>query len=138
MSKASIIQQTDTATPSIGSYLYEPNASIMKLGCFGDVAEQFSVIPIAQNSHLYVSDTSIAEFPGRQFLINKVIPFRDREIKALRKRFDKMNVSTRNFRLSAEALRQRLHVKDGGDFYLFATTLASGELVLLLTTKINS
>ncbi len=116
-------------------YLYEPNASIMKLGCYGAVEQVFGAQQLAPNSHLMVSDRLIDDFPGRQFKIIEVIPFKDKEIRSLSKRYPQLNVATRNFRISAEALKKRLRVKDGGDTYLFATTLSGNEQVLILSKK---
>lgn len=120
-----------------GLYLYEPNASIMKLGCYYALEQAFDVPQLAPNSHLMVSDSLVAEFPGRKFRIIEVIPFKDKEIKSLPKRYPQLNVATRNFRLSAEALKKRLRMQDGGNTYLFATTLASGEQVLILCEKVT-
>ncbi|MBP5687979.1 MAG: SAM-dependent methyltransferase, partial [Muribaculaceae bacterium] len=119
------------------SFLYEPNASIMKLGCYDAVERDFGVSQIAPSSHLMVSDRLVVEFPGRQFKVIEVIPFKGKEIKLLSKRYSQLNVATRNFRLSAEALKKRLGVQDCGDTYLFGTTLANGEQVLVLCEKIN-
>lgn len=120
----------------VGEYLYEPNSSIMKLGCYNAVEQAFGTPMIALNSHLMVSDTLITDFPGRKFKIIEIIPFKGKEIKSLAKRHPQLNVATRNFRLSAEALKQRLRVQDGGDIYLFATTTASSEQVLIICEKI--
>lgn len=123
------------AEPEPGNYLYEPNSSVMKLACFSALAQHYLANPIAQNSHLFVSDVMLDDFPGRRFVIQEVIPFKDRMIKDLAKRYEQMNVATRNFRLKAEELKRRLKVRDGGDIYLFATTLADGAQVLLLCHK---
>ena len=116
-------------------YLYEPNASIMKLGCYNAVEQAFGAPQLAPNSHLMVSDKPIDDFPGRKFRILEVIPFKGKEIKSLSKRYPQLNIATRNFRLNAEALKKRLSTQDGGDIYLFATTLASGEQVLILCER---
>ena len=116
-------------------YLYEPNASIMKLGCYGALEQVFGVSQLAPSSHLMVSDSPVADFPGRQFRILEVVPFKGKEIKSLSKRYPQLNVATRNFRLSAYELKKRLGTKDGGDTYLFGTTLANGEQVLVLCEK---
>jgi hypothetical protein len=126
-----------TAEPEVGGYLYEPNASIMKLGCHSAVEQNFGTPMIALSSHLMVSDYLITDFPGRQFRIVEIIPFKGKEIKSLTKRYQQLNVATRNFRLSAEALKQRLRVQDGGNIYLFATTLAAGEQVIIICEKIS-
>ena len=116
-------------------FLYEPNASIMKLGCYSAVEQAFGTPQIAPNSHLMVSDALIADFPGRQFLIKEIIPFKDKEIKNLGKRIKQANIATRNFKLGAEALKKRLRMHDGGSTYIFATTLPIGEQVLIICEK---
>lgn len=117
-------------------YLYEPNASIMKLGCYKAVELAFGLSQLAPSSHLMVSDSRVEYFPGRQFRIIEVIPFKGKGIKLLSKRYPQLNVATRNFRLSADELKKRLGTKDGGETYLFGTTLANGEQVLILCEKV--
>lgn len=128
-------QDTSSYNIEDSFYLYEPNASIMKLGCYNAVAQAFGVSQLAPSSHLMVSDSPVADFPGRQFRILEVVPFKGKEIKSLSKRYPQLNVATRNFRLSADELKKRLATKDGGDTYLFGTTLANGGQVLVLCEK---
>ena len=108
------------------NYLYEPNASIMKLGCYKDVERAFGVPQLSSNSHLMLSDSILDDFPGRRFRIKEVVPFKSKE---------QMNIAVRNFRLNADALKKRLGVKDGGSVYLFASTTESGEQVMLVCEK---
>lgn len=122
-------------SPSVGQYLYEPNASVMKISAFAALTRQFPILQIAKNSHLYYSDDFVEDFPGRKFVIDSIIPFSGKEAKAVGKQHKQLNIATRNFRLSPDELKKRLKVRDGGDCYLFATTLANGEQVLLLTRK---
>ena len=122
-------------SPSAGQYLYEPNASVMKIGAFAALTRQFPIQQIAKNSHLYYSDDFVQDFPGRKFVIDSIIPFSGKEAKTVGKQHKQLNIATRNFRLSADELKKRLKVRDGGDCYLFATTLANGEQVLLFTRK---
>lgn len=126
----------DYTTPVEGAFLYEPNASIMKLGCYRAVEHSFNAPQLAPNSHLMVSNEIQHNFPGRKFRIIEVIPFKDKQLKSLSKRLRQANIATRNFRLSADVLKSRLRLGDGGTTYLFATTLVSGEQVLLLCEKI--
>ena len=123
------------AAPEVGQCLYEPNASVMKIGAYAALSAQYPVKKIAQNSHLYVSETPAQDFPGRQFVVDAIIPFKDKEIKAIGKQYKQLNVATRNFRLTADALKKRLKVRDGGAVYLFATTLADESQVLIFTHK---
>ena len=107
----------------------------MKIGAFAALTRQFPILQIAKNSHLYYSDDLVQDFPGRKFVIDSISPFSGKEAKAVGKQHKQLNIATRNFRLSPDELKKRLKVRDGGDCYLFATTLANGEQVLLLTRK---
>ncbi len=118
------------------SYLYEPNASLMKAGCFGVVSEQYPVKMLAKNSHLFVSDAPVSDFPGRSFRIKAVSSFNKKELKQHLRGISKANVATRNFPLSVAELRKRLKLKDGGDIYVFATTLSDEGHVLLICEKL--
>lgn len=132
---AALAVEGSYGSPSAGQYLYEPNASVMKIGAFAALTRQFPIQQIAKNSHLYYSDDFVEDFPGRKFVIDSIIPFSGKEAKAVGKQHKQLNIATRNFRLSPDELKKRLKVRDGGDLYLFATTLANGEQVLLLTRK---
>ena len=119
-------------TVSSGMYLYEPHAAMMKAGCFGLLSQRFAVTPLAQNSHLFVSDSLVEDFPGRSFVIDAVSSLNKRELRAALSDISRANVSVRNFPLSVAELRRRLKLADGGPVYIFATTLASGLHVLLI------
>lgn len=117
-------------------FLYEPNASIMKVGCFGACAAQYEVKAIARNSHLFVSDTLIQPFPGRVFRIAAVSSMNKRELKTVLQDIKKANVAVRNFPLKAEELRKRLKLADGGDNYLFGTTTEEDRHLVLVTKMV--
>ena len=104
-------------------YLYEPNASIMKAGAFDLVANRFGITQVGKNSHLFVSDTPLSSFPGRCFVIDNIVSMNKREVKQALKDVSRANISVRNFPMSVAELRRRLKLKDGGDVYLFATTV---------------
>lgn len=118
-------------------YLYEPNASVMKAGCFVELAERFPVRQIAQNSHLFLSPVEIDDFPGRGFQIQAISSMNKREVKQKFSSLKSANISVRNFPLSADQLRHKLKLKDGGDVYIFATTLQNGEYRLFACRKIS-
>lgn len=117
-------------------YLYEPNASLMKAGCFGVLSERYSVSMLSKNSHLFVSQSPVVDFPGRSFRIRAVSSFNKKELKRQLQGIEKANIATRNFPLSVAELRKRLKLKDGGETYIFATTLSDDSHVLLITDKI--
>ena len=116
-------------------YLYEPNASLMKAGCFGVLSERYDARMLSKNSHLFVSREPIAVFPGRSFRIIAVSSFNKKELKRHLSGITKANIATRNFPLSVAELRKRLKLKDGGETYIFATTLINESHVLIITEK---
>ena len=116
-------------------YLYEPNASLMKAGCFGVLSERYDARMLSKNSHLFVSRDLIAVFPGRSFRIIAISSFNKKELKRHLSGITKANVATRNFPLSVAELRKRLKLKDGGETYIFATTLSDESHVLVITEK---
>ena len=116
-------------------YLYEPNASLMKAGCFGVLSERYDARMLSKNSHLFVSREPIAAFPGRSFRIIAVSSFNKKELKRHLSGITKANIATRNFPLSVAELRKRLKLKDGGETYIFATTLSNESHVLVITEK---
>ena len=117
-------------------FLYEPNASMMKVGCFGACATRYEVQAIARNSHLFVSDTLIEQFPGRIFRIMAVSAMNKRELKTVLQDIKKANVAVRNFPLKADELRKRLKLADGGDIYLFGTTTEEDRHLVLVTKMV--
>ena len=116
-------------------YLYEPNASLMKAGCFGVLSGRYDARMLSKNSHLFVSREPIAAFPGRSFRIIAISSFNKKELKRYLSGIAKANIATRNFPLSVAELRKRLKLKDGGETYIFATTLSDESHVLMITEK---
>ena len=116
-------------------FLHEPNASIMKAGCFDELAAAYGVSPVSRNSHLFLSAERVDGFPGRSFSIERVTTLNKRELRQALAGIEKANIATRNFPLSVAELRKRLKLKDGGDVYIFATTTAEDEHLLLISHK---
>lgn len=117
------------------TFLHEPNASIMKAGCFDELAAAYGVSPVSRNSHLFLSDEPIEDFPGRSFVVERVTTMNKGELRKTLAGIEKANIATRNFPLTVAELRKRLKIKDGGDVYIFATTTAEGEHLLLISRK---
>ena len=114
-------------------YLYEPNASIMKSGAFSILSNKYNIVKLAKNSHLFSGSELISDFQGRVFTIQKVVPFNkifQKEIKN-----SKANITTRNFPISVEKLRNQLKINDGGDLYLFFTTNKENEKIVIFCNK---
>ena len=133
--------QEDSMPPTIatadatGAYLYEPNSSIMKAGCFGVLTERYPVIALASDSHLFVSDELIGDFPGRRFMVSAITTMNKKELARALSGITRANVATRNFPMSSQQLRSRLRLQDGGDCYIFGTTSSTGQRLLYLCKK---
>ena len=139
--RISFMPSQDDGRPAIdadadAAYLYEPNASIMKAGCFGVLTERFPVKALASDSHLFVSNHLMEDFPGRRFAINVTTTMNKKDLANALKGITRANIATRNFPMSAQQLRQRLRLQDGGDCYIFGTTTATGERRLYICQKI--
>lgn len=124
-------------TDSIGKYLYEPDAAILKAGPFKLLSKRYGVKKLHPNSHLYTSD-DIMDFPGRRFKVIGTSTFGKKELKAFLKDLEKANITIRNFPSNVADLRKKLKLKEGGDIYIFATTLGNGDKVLIKCESIKS
>lgn len=118
-------------------YLYEPNASVMKAGCFEALEARYPVVQVAPNSHLFLSADEVEGFPGRGFQILSVSSMNKKEWKSALASVSQANIAVRNFPLTVQQLRQKLKLKDGGDVYLFATTTSEGAHRLFICRKIG-
>ena len=132
--------QTQTSTTSEPSpqqhYLYEPNASIMKAGCYALVEERYAIAQIAPNSHLFVADTLVDDFPGRVFAVERVATMNKRELRTTLEGISRANIAVRNFPMTAVELGKRLKLKEGGEWYLYATTDSEGKHRLYFCRKV--
>ncbi len=124
-------------TSEIGKYLYEPNTSILKAGAFNVVSSAFLVKKLHKNSHLYTSDNLVADFPGRIFEVQQVFSPNKNNIRQFISETKKANISVRSFPLSVAGIRRQSGLEDGGNTYLFATTLADESKVWISCTKVK-
>ncbi len=119
-----------------GNYLYEPFPSLMKSGLYRTLCRRYDVSQLHPNSHLYVSDKSVTDFPGRRFGMVAVAPFDKHSAKRLFQTYPRACITTRNFPLTANALRDKYHILDGEPYYIFATTAAPSQKVLIVSKRI--
>ncbi len=116
------------------NYLYEPNSAVLKAGSYESVGTRFDLFKLNRNSHLYTSEEPIENFPGRRFEIVATTNYNSKEVSKyiLDK---KANISKRNFPYSTDEIRKKLKLKDGGDIYLFATTLKDNKKAIIICRK---
>lgn len=132
-------QETDSFseyTSTIEQYLYEPNASIMKGGAYNTLSNRFHLKKLHPNSHLYTSSDLIEDFPGRKFKVKTSSTMNKKELRRVISGIENANVAIRNFPLKAEELRDRLKLKDGGDTFIFGTTLNDNGRIIVICEKV--
>ena len=115
------------------TYLYEPNAALLKSGGFHQIASQLNVFKLHQHSHLYTSE-NILDFPGRVFKIETVISYDKKKISKLISN-KKANITTRNFPKTVAQIRKETKIKDGGAVFLFFTTNKDNKLIVIFCSK---
>jgi hypothetical protein len=114
------------------SYIYDPNVAVRKTGLFNSLGIHFNLKKLAPNSHLYTGETLIENFPGRIFLLEKTMTFREFLGENSLKQ---ANIAVRNFHIKPEEIRKRSGIREGGDVYIFCTTNLDKEPVVLVTRK---
>lgn len=129
-------KETECLSDTVLSYLYEPNASILKAGAFKSIC-RLDISKLHTHSHLYTSEQLLDSFPGRKFIVQEVLPFSAGLCKTLGNTIPQANITTRNFPLSVNELRQRTKIKEGGDTYLFATTLKNKQKTIVVCKRVT-
>lgn len=116
------------------SFLYEPDVSLLKAGCFKLISARYKIEKLHPNTHLYTSVSRIPKFSGKIFRICSVTPYKDF---SRQKKVQKANVVARNFPMSTDELRKKHKFKDGGNEWLFFTTGPSGNLLVIEAEKVS-
>lgn len=116
------------------TYLYEPNAAVLKSGGFKSVSKQLNVLKLHQHTHLYTLQ-DLVEFPGRRFKIERILPYNKQLLK--KELHEKANISTRNFPEAVQQIRKKFKIKDGGDTYVFFTTNLHNEKIVIICKKVS-
>lgn len=127
-------EQAEIALPSEiteGAFLFEPNASIMKAGVQNAFARRYNLKKLHPMSNLFLGKESIQNIPARQFIIERMSDFQKGNLKSFMQDIRQANLTIRNFPSTVEDLKKRLKIKDGGNIYLFATTLSDDTHVLI-------
>ena len=117
--------------------LYEPDVTLMKAQAFGSLCQRYPVSQLDVETHLMTSDEFIADFPGRIFEVVEQIPFSSKLLKRLKKDMPQANIATRNFVMTADELRKRTGIKDGGEMFLFGAKVKDvGQMLLKCRKKV--
>lgn len=124
------------ATPHIGDTLYEPYPAILKAGAFNIFATKYGLSKIANNTHIYISDTLHADIPATGYLIADIVPWQSKYLKRLNKAYPVAQVAVRNFGMTADALRNKLSIRNGGDTRILGVTDANAVRHLLILKQL--
>ncbi|MFV0397702.1 MAG: THUMP-like domain-containing protein, partial [Bacteroidales bacterium] len=126
-------------TSTVGEYIYEPNASIMMAGGYKAFANRFGLLKLHSNSHLYTSvniDTNVP-FHARGFRIVEIMPLDKSTLKNIKKKYPQANIAVRNSIFTVEEFRKRSNIKEGGELYMFVTTLYNEDSVIIIGRKVG-
>lgn len=123
--------------PEVGNYIYEPYPAAMKTGAVKLLGTRFGLTKIHPNTHIYHSSQLLYDYPGEAFKIKEILPYKSKHIKRLHSQWPRIDITTRNFGLSADTLRAKLAVKDGGDERLFAVTATGEERLMIIVERIT-
>ncbi|MFT6868283.1 MAG: 16S rRNA G966 N2-methylase RsmD [Cyclobacteriaceae bacterium] len=119
----------------VKKYLYEPNASIRKAGAFKSIGEYYQLEKIAVNTHLYTSEDLDVDFPGRIFEVIGLVT--KKNIKSLFPN-EKANVISKNHPMTADQLKNKFGLKDGGDLFLIGFRDQNNKTSLIACQKIST
>ena len=118
-------------------YLYEPDVTLMKAGAWGDLCSRFPICQLDRDTRLMTADELIENFPGRIFIVEEQMPFSSKVAKRLKRSIPQANIAARNFIMTADELRRRTGIKDGGEVYLFGAKVNNFGYMLLKCSKIS-
>lgn len=109
-------------------YVYEPNAAIMKAGAFKTVAARYGVKKAGVNTHLYTLDRRIESWPGRVW---RIVKCEESKAKNEELKGRKMNILARNYPMSADEIKKKYKIRDGGEEWLIATRVADRNIMYM-------
>lgn len=121
---------------SEGAIIFEPNASIMKAGVQNAFSKWYHLKKLHPMSNLFLGNEPIENIPARQFIVERTSDFQKANLKDFMQDIRQANLTIRNFPSTLDDLKKRLKIKDGGNIYLFATTLSDDTHVLIRCKKI--
>lgn len=129
------ISTTTFNVPQVGDYIYEPYPAVMKMQPFKFLAQQFGLSKPHPNTHLFSSTTSISDFPGERYIVERIYDFSSKHIKEISKEYPQASVAVKNFILTADQLRRRLKIKESNTYRLIGITATDKKRYILITRR---
>lgn len=119
-----------TNDPLPGQILYEPYPAAMKSGAYRFLSANYGCYKLHPNTHLYISDRIIPDFPGTPYTIESLVPFSSKDVKQIKKHLTSGSVAVRNFVMTAEELKRKLKLKEDSQRRIIGTTTLSGKILI--------
>ena len=129
--------QERPVSPSVGGWLYEPDAAIIKARLSGELARKLNIQFLNHTVDYLTSNSLVEPFPGRSFRVEECLPFKPKSFRSEleRRGISKASIQRRDFPLSVQELRKRYRLGESSEHYLFFTKDGSGGLVCLICRK---
>lgn len=130
---ARIVASTEQIHP--GTYLYEPNAAVMKTAPWQYIETHYPTLTkLSADAHLFISNQPTDNFPGRCLRITHVYHSAKQAARELKN--DAANIATKAYPLTPQELRNkfRIHPCPDRSRFLIGTTAAEKHLLIMADT----
>lgn len=136
----SISEENGAPTPiyadiNRGDFVYELSPAVMKAAPLRLISERYGLHKFHANTHVYFSHDLKIDVPAEVWQVEEIIPWQSKMIKRVKNMYAKMEIAVRNFGMSADALRTKLAVKQGGDYRLLGVTDKNENRLMLILKK---
>jgi hypothetical protein len=118
-----------------GNYVYEPMPAVMKAAPMRLLASRYGLNKLHNNTHVFFSAERIDAVPAEVWRVERIIAWQSKNIKRVKSEYPRIDVAVRNFGMTADALRAKLGVKQGGDCRLLGVTDCMGNKLMLVMRR---
>ena len=119
------------------NYLYEPDVALLKAGAFKKIAIDYQLKKIQAHTHLYTSDKSQDDFPGKIFKIESVKPYSKSNVATLIEKEKDFHVLTRNATVTPEQVKKQFKLVERGNRYLIIFKGGNGESFVVKAVRLK-
>jgi hypothetical protein len=122
------------AMPVSGQWFFEPHAGLIKLRLGKAHAATLGLMAIQPNADYFLGKERIDDYPGRQWCIVAVWPYKPKQLKQQLQAMGiyKAHLSKRDFFLEIAELRKILQLPEGEDAHLFFTKNKQGQPICVI------
>jgi hypothetical protein len=99
------------------------------------LASRYGLNKLHNNTHVFFSAERIDAVPAEVWRVERIIAWQSKNIKRVKSEYPRIDVAVRNFGMTADALRAKLGVKQGGDCRLLGVTDCMGNKLMLVMRR---